>query len=142
VYDPSDPVPTRGGNNLMLELGPMDQRPMSSRKDVLKFETEPLKQAVEVAGPVRAELVVSTDAQDTDFMVKLVDVYPNRYEALVMGKATGQIIWQTDLPGPPSSPMTYLHQGKQYIVMAVGAGAQAELTGYALAGPASNNAQP
>jgi len=39
--------------------------------------TEPLKQAVEVAGPVSADLVVSTDAQDTDFMVKLVDVYPN-----------------------------------------------------------------
>jgi quinoprotein glucose dehydrogenase len=59
-----------------------------------------------------------------------------------MDKATGQIIWQTDLPGPPSSPMTYLYQGKQYIVMAAGAGAQAELIGYALASPAPNNAQP
>jgi predicted acyl esterase len=87
AYDPNDPVATRGGNNLMLELGPMDQRPVSGRKDVLKFETDPLKQAVEVAGPVSAELVVSTDAQDTDFMVKLVDVYPNGYEALVQDGA-------------------------------------------------------
>ncbi len=84
VYDPKDPVPTLGGNNLMMDAGPMDQRPVSSRKDVLKFETEPLKEAVEIAGPVRAELFVSTDADDTDFIVKLIDVYPNGYEALVM----------------------------------------------------------
>jgi putative CocE/NonD family hydrolase len=83
VYDPRDPVKTVGGNNLMLDHGPMDQRAIGSRKDVLKFETEPLKQAVEVVGPLSAELMVSTDAADTDFMVKLVDVYPNGYEAIV-----------------------------------------------------------
>jgi hypothetical protein len=87
VYDPKDPVPTVGGNNLGLPLGPMDQRSVSGRKDVLKFETEPLKQAVEIAGPLTAELAVSTDARDTDFMVKLVDVYPNGYEALVQDGA-------------------------------------------------------
>ncbi len=84
VYDPKDPVPSLGGNNLMMDAGPMDQRPVSGRKDVLKFETEPLKDAVEVAGKLLAELFVSTDAEDTDFIVKLVDVYPNGYEALVM----------------------------------------------------------
>lgn len=84
VYDPKDPVPSLGGNNLMMDAGPMDQRPVSSRKDVLKFETEPLKDAVEIAGKLLAELFVSTDAEDTDFIVKLVDVYPNGYEALVM----------------------------------------------------------
>jgi predicted acyl esterase len=84
VYDPKDPVPTLGGNNLMMDAGPMDQRPVSSRKDVLKFETEPLKDPVEIAGKLLAELFVSTDAEDTDFIVKLVDVYPNGYEALVM----------------------------------------------------------
>ena len=62
----------------------MDQRKVSGRADVLKFETEPLKQAVEIAGQLTAELAVSTDAEDTDFIVKLVDVYPNGYEALVM----------------------------------------------------------
>jgi uncharacterized protein len=88
VYDPLDPVPTVGGNNLLLPLGPMDQRKVSSRQDVLKFETEQLSEAVEIVGPVVAELAVSTDAEDTDFMVKLVDVYPNGYEALVLDQAS------------------------------------------------------
>ena len=76
-----------GGNNLMLPLGPMDQREVSSRGDVLKYETEPLAAAVEIVGPVIAELSVSTEAEDTDFMVKLVDVYPDGYEALVLDQA-------------------------------------------------------
>ncbi len=72
----------------MIPLGPMDQREVSSRSDVLKYETEPLAAAVEIVGPVVAELSVSTDAEDTDFMVKLVDVYPDGYEALVLDQAT------------------------------------------------------
>jgi len=53
-----------------------------------------------------------------------------------LDKATGRLIWRTDLPrGPVSSPMTYLHQGRQFIAMAVGAGSQAEIVAYAL--PAS-----
>ena len=87
VYDPKDPVPSIGGNNLMMDRGPMDQRKVSSRKDVLKFETEPLKTPVEIIGRITAELAVSTDVADTDFMVKLVDVYPNGYEALVLDEA-------------------------------------------------------
>ncbi len=87
VYDPRDPVPTVGGNNLLLPLGPMDQREVSGRGDVLKYETEPLAKAVEIAGQVVAELSVSTNAEDTDFMVKLVDVYPSGYEALVLDQA-------------------------------------------------------
>jgi uncharacterized protein len=87
VYDPQKPVPTVGGNNLMMPLGPMDQREVSGRGDVLKYETEPLAEAVEIVGPVVAELAVSTDAEDTDFMVKLVDVYPSGYEALVLDQA-------------------------------------------------------
>jgi predicted acyl esterase len=83
VYDPKDPVPTAGGNNLGIDRGPMDQRTVSSRADVLKFESAPLRQALEVIGPLKADLAVSTDAPDTDFMVKLVDVYPDGYEALV-----------------------------------------------------------
>lgn len=87
VYDPKNPVPTRGGNNLLIAMGPMDQREISGRGDVLKYETDPLTAAVEIAGPVSAELQVSTDAEDTDFTVKLVDVYPDGYEALVLDQA-------------------------------------------------------
>src|SRR5262245_5073507 len=64
LYNPNDPAPTAGGNNLGLDRGPMDQRPVSARKDVLKFETAPLTSATEIAGPLTAELVVTTDAPD------------------------------------------------------------------------------
>jgi uncharacterized protein len=93
VSHPKNPVPAIGGNNLMMDRGPMDQRTVSSRADVLKFETEPLKQAVEIVGPITAELAVSTDAEDTDFIVKLVDVYPNGYEALVMDQGSKLRYW-------------------------------------------------
>ncbi len=87
TYDPQNPVPTAGGNNLMMARGPMDQRAASGRPDVLAYETPPLEQPVEIAGQVTARLYVSTDAEDTDFMVKLVDVYPNGYQALVLDQA-------------------------------------------------------
>jgi len=83
AYDPGNPVPTIGGNNLLLEKGPMDQRAVGERDDILKFQTEPLKQAVEVVGKIDVELWAGSDAPDTDWMVKLIDVYPNGYEALV-----------------------------------------------------------
>jgi len=88
VSDPKNPVPAIGGNNLMMDRGPMDQRIVSNRADVLKFASEPLKEAVEVIGSITAELAVSTDAEDTDFIVKLVDVYPSGYEALVMDQGS------------------------------------------------------
>ena len=83
-FDPSDPVPTVGGANLTLPLGPMDQREIGERQDYLRFQTAPLEQAVSIAGHLWVELWASTDGPDTDFMVKLVDVYPDGYEALVL----------------------------------------------------------
>jgi predicted acyl esterase len=83
AYDPADPVPTVGGANLMLPIGPADQRAIGERRDYLRFEAAPLERAVTVAGEIAAELWVSTDAPDTDFVVKLVDVYPDGYEALL-----------------------------------------------------------
>jgi putative CocE/NonD family hydrolase len=76
-FDPSNPVPTRGGANLYLPAGPLDQRPVSStRKDVLPFATAPLDVPMEITGRVTARLFVSSDAPDTDFTAKLVDIYP------------------------------------------------------------------
>jgi predicted acyl esterase len=95
VSDPKNPIPAIGGNNLMMDRGPMDQRKVSNRPDVLKFETEPLKQPIEIAGPMTADLAVSTDAEDTDFIVKLVDVYPNGYEALVMDQPYRLRYWKS-----------------------------------------------
>ncbi|HEX8986283.1 MAG TPA: CocE/NonD family hydrolase [Bryobacteraceae bacterium] len=81
IYDPHDPVPTAGGavccNPKLLPWGPMDQRAIERRKDVLIYTSAPLKRPLEVTGPVRAVLYVSTSARDTDFTAKLVDVYPD-----------------------------------------------------------------
>lgn len=81
TYDPRNPVPTRGGaiccDFKILPPGPMDQRPVESRSDVLLFTGEPLKKDLEVTGTVRAVIYVSTSAPDTDFTAKLVDVWPN-----------------------------------------------------------------
>ena len=77
TYDPGDPYPTHGGANLILPAGPFDQRKYSTtRNDLLKFATAPLEAPLEFTGRVKVRLYVSTDAPDTDFTAKLVDLYP------------------------------------------------------------------
>jgi predicted acyl esterase len=83
-FDPAHPVPTIGGSNLTFDRGPMDQRPIQGRQDYLRFQTPVLDKDVVVAGPVKVELYGATDGPDTDFEAKLVDVYPDGYEALVL----------------------------------------------------------
>ena len=61
----------------------MDQRQIEGRQDYLRFQTEVLEAPLEVAGRVTVDLYVSSDAPDTDFVAKLVDVYPDGYEALL-----------------------------------------------------------
>jgi putative CocE/NonD family hydrolase len=81
AYDPRNPVPTNGGavccDPKIFPWGPMDQRPVEKRKDVLVYSSAPLKQDLEVTGPIRVVLYASTSARDTDFTAKLVDVFPN-----------------------------------------------------------------
>jgi len=81
MYDPLHPVPTRGGavccNFKVFPPGPMDQRPVEKRADVLVYTTPELKSDLEVSGVVRAYLYVSSSAPDTDFTAKLVDVHPD-----------------------------------------------------------------
>ena len=84
AYDPANPCPTHGGQNLLLPAGPFDQREVSGRPDVLKFATDPLEQPLEITGQVFVKLFVSTDAPDTDFTAKLVDVYPDGREILML----------------------------------------------------------
>jgi predicted acyl esterase len=80
-FDPAHPVPTRGGsvccNPKVFPWGPFDQRRVEERKDVLVYTSKPLKQPVEIAGPVKVTLWVSTNVKDTDFTAKLVDVFPD-----------------------------------------------------------------
>ncbi|MEI5519780.1 CocE/NonD family hydrolase [Streptomyces brasiliscabiei] len=80
LYDPRRPVPTAGGACLPMTPGfggPVDQRTVAGREDVLCFATPALAEAVEVTGPVSLTLYVSSSAVDTDFTAKLVDVFPD-----------------------------------------------------------------
>jgi putative CocE/NonD family hydrolase len=79
-YDPATPVPSTGGNNCCgtpTLSGPRDQRPVEKRQDVLAYSSAPLGQDLEVTGPVKLLLYASSDAPDTDFVAKLIDVYPD-----------------------------------------------------------------
>jgi putative CocE/NonD family hydrolase len=92
LFDPRNPVPTLGGNissqgELMFQ-GAADQRcrpdfwlcadskPLSARNDVLVFQTAPLDRDIEVTGRLIVKLWASSNAPDTDFTAKLIDVYP------------------------------------------------------------------
>ena len=91
-YDPRDPVPTQGGAlccvPVLLPGGPMDQREAEERADVLCYSTPPLERDTEVTGPLIVTLFAATDAPDTDFTAKLVDV---REDGLALGLADGII---------------------------------------------------
>lgn len=82
-YDPADPVPTVGGAELGADIGPRDQRSVESRSDVLLFTSDVLGAPLEVTGRIVAHLYVSSDCPDTDFTVKLTDVYPDGRSMLV-----------------------------------------------------------
>lgn len=77
VYDPNEPVPSAGGAMLGPNAGIQAQNAVEAREDILVYTTPPLKQDLEVTGPVQLTLQVSTTAPNTDFTAKLVDVYPN-----------------------------------------------------------------
>jgi predicted acyl esterase len=83
LYNPQDPTPTLGGKNLFLESGPKDQRPIEAREDVIVFTSPALEQDLEVTGQIRIKLFVTTDCDDTDFVVRLTDVYPDGRSILI-----------------------------------------------------------
>lgn len=80
VYDPADPVPSLGGHTCCTgsdtEAGGYDQSEIELRQDVLVYTSPELIHGFEVTGELKAVLYVSSSALDTDFTVKLVDVYP------------------------------------------------------------------
>jgi len=81
AYDPMNPVLSYGGNvcctGNAVQAGAFDQRRMEARDDILVYTTEPFKEGTEVTGPITPTLYVSSDAKDTDFTVKVLDVYPD-----------------------------------------------------------------
>lgn len=80
-YDPMNPVKSYGGNvcctGNAVKGGAYDQQAMETRQDILVYTTEPLEEGLEVTGFIKSKLYVSSDAKDTDFTIKLIDVYPD-----------------------------------------------------------------
>src|SRR5471030_1604292 len=80
-YDPMNPVLSYGGNvcctGNAVQGGAFDQRRMEAREDILVYTSEAFKEGTEVSGPITPTLYVSSDAKDTDFTVKVLDVYPD-----------------------------------------------------------------
>lgn len=80
-YDPKTPVPMKGGHaccsRLETAAGGYDQREIEMRNDVLVYTSPVLDKGIDVTGFLEVVLYVSSDAKDTDFTAKLVDVYPD-----------------------------------------------------------------
>ncbi|MCU1377504.1 MAG: X-Pro dipeptidyl-peptidase-like protein [Acidimicrobiales bacterium] len=78
TYDPADPTPSFGGAGLRPDhAGPVDNRELEARPDVLTFTTDVLAEQLEVVGPVAAELFLSSSVEDLDVFVRLCDVFPD-----------------------------------------------------------------
>jgi len=114
VYDPADPAPTYGGwifqNTNANGEGCVDQAPLRSRDDVIHFDGAPLHEDLAVCGALTAGLLVQSSANDTDFIVRLVDQYPTG-ERYLVAEGIVRMRWrnQTLVPLP-------MHTGQAYAV--------------------------
>ena len=112
-YDPMNPVPSYGGNvcctGNAIQGGAWDQRKMEERNDILVYSTEPLKEGIELSGPIEVTLYISSDVKDTDFTVKLIDVYPD-------GRAYNldETIQRLRYRNGYDKPLAWLEPGKVY----------------------------
>ncbi|MBY8992432.1 MAG: CocE/NonD family hydrolase [Candidatus Lokiarchaeota archaeon] len=84
IYDPANPVLTRGGRNLGIPAGSFDQRPVETgREDILIYTSDELTDNLEISGPIEVVLSASSNCTDTDFTAKLIDVHPDGNAMLV-----------------------------------------------------------
>ncbi len=109
-FDPANPVPTKGGRNLLLGSGPMNQLKLERRQDILVYTSEKLKESMEVIGEIKLVFYAASSAKDTDFMVKLVDVHPNGRVAFnILDEGLRARFREGDLATP-----SFLEPGKIY----------------------------
>jgi len=88
-YDPHRPIPTYGGRNMLIDPGPLDQRPAQSLPDYgLIYRGAPLAADLTVAGNVRVTLNIGSDCPDTDFVAKLIELLPDGRAILLMDGVT------------------------------------------------------
>jgi predicted acyl esterase len=115
VYDPANPVPTVGAGGCCeanaVTFGSFDQRQVEARNDVLVYTTPAFKQGTEVSGPITVTLYVSSDAKDTDFTFKVMDVYPDG-KALNLVSNIQRMRWRDGYRHKP----VWMHKGKVYKV--------------------------
>ncbi|MGV9198156.1 MAG: CocE/NonD family hydrolase [Promethearchaeia archaeon] len=109
-YDPRDPCPTLGGNNLG-GAGPRDQSLLLERNDTLKFATPELQKPYTIEGDMNVKLFFQSNCSDTDFMVRLVDIYPDgRHMLIIDGAKMASLrngMYQRDLMDPTQSNKIY-----------------------------------
>ena len=115
TYDPMNPVLSYGGNvcctGTAVQAGSFDQRRMEARDDILVYTTEPFKEGTEVSGPITPTLYVSSDAKDTDFTVKVLDVYPDG-RAFNLDESIQRMRYRDGY----DKPLAWMESGKVYKV--------------------------
>jgi putative CocE/NonD family hydrolase len=115
TYDPKDPVTSYGGNvcctGTAITPGAFDQRKMEMRQDVLVYTSQPFTAALEISGPIEPRLYVSSDARDTDFTVKVLDVYPDG-RAYNLDESVQRMRWREGYERPP----VWMEPGRIYPV--------------------------
>jgi hypothetical protein len=115
VYDPATPVPSYGGNvcctGNAVQAGSFDQKVNEAREDVLVYTSEPFKDGTELTGPITPTLYVSSSAKDTDFTVKVLDVYPDG-RAYNLDESIQRMRYREGYDRPP----VWMEAGKVYKV--------------------------
>ena len=115
TYDPMKPVTSYGGNvcctGTAITAGSFDQRKMETRPDILVYTSEPFTSGTELSGPITPTLYVSSDAKDTDFTVKVIDVYPDG-RAYNLDESIQRMRWREGYEKPP----VWMEPGKVYKV--------------------------
>ena len=115
TYDPMNPVPSYGGNvcctGNAVQAGSFDQQKIESRQDVLVYTSEPFAEGTEVSGPIVPKLYVSSDAKDTDFTVKVLDVYPDG-RAFNLDESIQRMRYRNGY----DAPTAWMEKGKVYPV--------------------------
>jgi putative CocE/NonD family hydrolase len=115
IYDPRNPVTSYGGNvcctGNAIQAGSFDQQRMETRQDILVYTSDPFKEGVELSGPITPTLYVSSDARDTDFTVKVLDVYPDG-RAYNLDESIQRMRYREGYDRPP----VWMEKGKVYKV--------------------------
>jgi uncharacterized protein len=115
-FDPRDPAPTIGGPTslpgkfLRTNAGPLDQRPLEGRGDVLVYTTEPLEEDLEVTGPLSLRLYAATSARDADFVAKLCDLQADGFSRILAEgilRARFREGFERECPVQPGCPYEY-----------------------------------